>query len=219
MGKAVSLELLLLMVLKMYNPMMNQILPILLIAGSVVIIFWISNLRERRVQKFSDEFCKAFIEASDHILDIPLNDVKLIYTIATSTGADQREKVTKNPKTVWVNLVPLDEQPQTLQKLLKKGIDQYVLERLHTMYMKRDGAQQYLTSINLIEKKYNSVLNRIYDIANISFSALNDFSVLKTQEDVDNFHFFLYQQDFIRNTTFASIMSRDAKRTNHTNEL
>jgi hypothetical protein len=64
----------------------------------------------------------------------------------------------------------------------------------------------------MIEKKYNSALNRIYDISNISFSALKDYSIIQTMEDVENFHFFLHEQDFIRNTTLSSIMSRDTKR-------
>lgn len=171
----------------------------LLIAIVVVLIFSLSYIREKRVQKFTDEFCKAFIEASDHILDIPLNDEKLKYSKDAST-------VKK-----LVKLSPLEEQPEALRKLFEKGIDDYVLDRFKTMHIKRDGAQQYLTSINMIEKKYNGAMNRIYDIANISFSALDDFNVLKTQEDVDDFHFFLYQQDFIRNTTLASIMSRDRR--------
>lgn len=194
MVRAVLQELLHLMDLKMY-----KILPMLLITAIVVLIFFLSYIRERRVQKFTDEFCKAFMEASDHILDVPLNGEKLKYSIDASTA------------TVLVKLAPLEEQPEAIRRLFEKGIDDYVLDRFKTMHIKRDGAQMYLTSINLIEKKYNGAMNRIYDVANISFSALDDFSVLKTQEDIDDFHFFLYQQDFIRNTTLASIMSRDRR--------
>ncbi len=181
---------------------MDKILPMLLIAGIVILIFLLSSIRERRVQKFSDEFCKAFIEASDHILDVPLNDEQLKYTVDAKTV---------HSKTVFVKLAPLEEQPEALQKLFKKGVDNFVVERFKTMHIKRDGAQLNLSSINMIEKKYNGAMNRIYDLANIFFSALDDYSVLKTQEDVDDFHFFLYKQDFIRNTTIDSIMSKGQK--------
>lgn len=172
-------------------------MPMLLITGIVILIFLLSYLRERRVQKFSDEFCKAFIEASDHILDVTLQEEMLKYT--------------QDPNTVLVKLAPLEEQPEALRKLFEKGIDDFVVERFKTMHIKRDGAQLYLTSINMIEKKYNGAMNRIYDLANVFFSALEDYSVLKTKEDIDNFHFFLYKQEFIRNTTICSIMSKGQK--------
>jgi hypothetical protein len=189
---------------------MDKILPMLLVIGIVFLIFWMSGVREKRVQVFSDEFCKAFIEASDHILDLQLQEEELKYSI--ETRVDRRGREIKDSKLVLVQLAPLEEQPEALQRLFLKGIDTFVLERFQTMHRKRDGAKLYLTSINMIEKKYNSALNRIYDIANITFSALKNYSVIQTLEDVENFHFFLHKQDFIRNTTLSSIMSKDAKR-------
>lgn len=189
---------------------MDKILPMLLVIGIVILIFWMSGVREKRVQVFSDEFCKAFIEASDYILDLQLQEEELRYSIETMV--DRRGREIKDSKQVLVKLAPLEEQPEALQKLFLKGIDTFVLERFQTMHRKRDGAQLYLTSINMIEKKYNSALNRIYDIANVSFSALKNYSVIQTLEDVENFHFFLHKQDFIRNTTLSSIMSKNAKR-------
>ena len=188
---------------------MDKILPMLLVIGIVLLIFWMSGIREKRVQVFTDEFCKAFIEASDYILDPQLQE-ELKYSI--ETRVDRRGREIKESKLVPVKLAPLGEQPEALQRLFRKGIDPFVLERFQTMYRKRDGAQLYLTPINMIEKKYNSALNRIYDIANVSFSALKNYSVIQTLEDVENFHFFLHKQDFIRNTTLSSIMSKDAKR-------
>lgn len=189
---------------------MDKLLPMVLVAAIVVLIFWMSANREKKVQVFTDEFAKAFIEASDHILGTSLVAERLNYTIETMV--DRKGREIRNTKKIPVRLAPLEEQPEVLKKLFRNGIDDFVLERFQTMYKKRDGAQLYLTSINMIEKKYNSALNRIYDIANISFSALNDYSVIQTIEDVENFHFFLSKQDFLRNTTLASIMSREAKR-------
>lgn len=189
---------------------MDKILPMLLVIGIVFLIFWMSGVREKRVQVFSDEFCKAFIEASDYILDLQLQEEELKYSI--ETRVDRRGSEIKDSKLVLVQLAPLEEQPEALQRLFLKGIDPFVLERFQTMHRKRDGAQLYLTSINMIEKKYNSALNCIYDIANITFSAMKSYSVIQTLEDVENFHFFLHKQDFIRNTTLSSIMSKDAKR-------
>jgi hypothetical protein len=170
-----------------------------------------SGIREKKVQSFSDEFCRAFVEASDHILDGTLKGEQLNYTIDT-VALEQNGRVVKDRKKFPVIVSPLEEQPEALQRLFNQGIDAFVLERFKTMHIKRDGAQQYLTSINLVEKKYNSAMNRIYDIANISFSALENITVLKTQEDIDDFHFFLHNQDFIRNTTLNSIMSKEARR-------
>ena len=182
----------------------------LLVAGMVVLICFISAIREKKVQVFTDEFAKAFIEASDHILGTSFVVDQLKYKIDTMVEGKGRER--KDPKKVQVILAPPEEQPEALRDLFQNGIDDYILERFRTMHIKRDGAQLYLTSTNLIEKRYNSALNRIYDIANISFSALKDYSVIQTLEDVENFHFFLTKQDFLRNTTLASIMSREAKR-------
>lgn len=189
---------------------MEKILPMLLVVGIVVLIFWMSAIREKKVQEFTDEFAKAFIEASDHILGTLTVVERLNYTIESMV--DRKGREIKDKKKLPVRLAPLEEQPEVFRNLFQTGIDAYVLERFQTMHIKRDGAQLYLTSINMIEKRYNSALNRIYDIANISFSALKDYSVIQTIEDVDNFHFFLTKQDFLRNTTLASIMSREAKR-------
>lgn len=212
-ARAVSQELLLLMVLKMFD----NILSMLLVAGFVVIVYLTSCLCERRVQKFTDEFCKAYLEASDHILKVPLNGEKLMYSIAlppsdTAAFVNFRGKGKRNEKKVLVTLKKLEEQPEALRKLFEKGIDDFIVERFKTMHRNRDGAQLNFAPLNMIEKRYNSALNRIYDIANLSFRALEDFSVLKTKEDVDDFHFFLYKQDFIRNTILASIISKDAKK-------
>ncbi len=189
---------------------MDKIFPMLLVAGIVALIFWMSAIREKKVQEFTDEFGKAYVEATDHILVAPLQDERLKYTIVSSV--DGRGREIRDKKKIPVSLAPLEEQPEALQRLFQNGIDSFVLERFQTMHIKRDGAQLYLSSINMIDKKYNSALNRIYDIANISFSALNDYSVIKTLEDVENIHFFLHKQDFLRSTTLAAIMSREAKR-------
>jgi hypothetical protein len=199
--------------LKMYNigngVVMDKILPMLLIAGIVAMIFGMSAIREKKVRVFTDEFAKAFIEASDHVLVDSFQEVELNYIIESMV--DSRGKEIKNTKKIPVKLAPLAEQPEALQKLFMNGIDPFILERFKIMHVKRDGAQMYLTSINMIEKKYNSALNRIYDIANISFSALEDYSVIKTLEDVENFHVFLQKQRFLRQTTLSSIMSKEAK--------
>jgi hypothetical protein len=198
----------------MYNigneGIMDKIWPMLLIVGIVAMIFWMSAIREKRVQVFTDEFAKAFIEASDHVLSDVLIEEKLSYSIESTV--DSRGREIKKSKVIPVKLAPLEEQPEALQKLFLNGIDSFVLERFKIMHIKRDGAQMYLTSINMIEKKYNSALNRIYDIANISFSSLNDYSAIMTLEDVENFHFFLHKQNFLRSITLASIMSREAKK-------
>ena len=55
------------------------------------------------------------------------------------------------------------------------------------------------------------MLNRVYDVTNLSFSIIDNPRVVLSAEQVEDFHFFLNKQAYIRNTTLAAIVSADCK--------
>lgn len=176
---------------------MDKVLGILIV-GVVAALFWaLSGLRKRRIQPQLDAFAKAFCEASDHLL----GTVRQFGVVATEPAGGG-----------LVRVLPAGEQPSALSELFERGVDGYVMERIRDMFRLRAEAQAHLTTVNLIGKRINGVLNHVYDMANISFSVINDQNVLLKAEDLESFRLFLNKQDYIRNTTLASIVSEACKR-------
>ncbi|MDO4572203.1 MAG: hypothetical protein Q4C13_02455 [Clostridia bacterium] len=171
---------------------MDRTLGILIVAAVAVLFLLLSGLRRRRIQPYIDAFAKAFCEASDHLL----GSTRSFGAIATEwTGGG------------LIRVLPAEEQPEALRALLERGVDDYVLERIRSMFELRAEAQKHLSVINLIGKKVNGVMNHVYDMANVSFSVINDQSILLKKEDLESFQQFLNKQAYIRNTTLASVVS------------
>ncbi len=173
-----------------------QMLAIVIVGGLAVLFWLLSQRRVRRLQTYTDRFARAFCEAYDHAL--PTTDV------ADALRYDQTEGGT-------ICVLPGERQPEQIRALFDRGVDEYILERLHVMYTLRDEAQALLTTVNLVGKKYNAVLNHCYDLTNLFFSFVDDPAKLKTKEDLEHFTSYLNRQKFLRNTTLAAIVSEDCK--------
>ena len=170
---------------------------ILFIAAMALIIWLLSSLREKRVHAFTDAYCKAFVEAAEHIGAHP--------------GVQAALNTERTPEGN-LRVLPADDQPETVRAMLAIGADEYIMERLRAMYDLRDKAQAQLSAINLIGKKYNAVLNSTYKMANMFFLAVSKPGVIMMEKDCTDAQYFLQRQRDLRNTTLASIASVDCAR-------
>ena len=169
-----------------------------LIIGAVAgLIWWLSTCRVKRLHVYTDQFARAFCQAYDHALP--------------ATGVTEVLRYERTESGL-IQVLPPEEQPEPIRTLLEKGVDAFIMDRLREMFQYRQDAQNLLTTINLVEKKFNSAMNRCYDLTNLFFSFVDDPSKLRTQEDLDNFTFYLNKQGFLRNTTLASIVSEECKK-------
>ena len=174
-----------------------QWLSIVIVAAVALLFWWLSKQRERRLCAFTDPFARAFCEAADHLFTGVPQDAVLRYRRLDGG---------------YMEALPAEEQPEAIRRIFEQGVDVYIMERLRTMYAMRDEAQSMLTSVNFIKDKYNMALNNCYDMANLFFSFVDDPSKMKTDDDLAAFTYFLQKQAFIRNTTFAAIVSDACKR-------
>ena len=177
---------------------MEQSLGILVVAALAVLFVILSGVRKKRIEPYLDAFAHAFCELSDHVLGDSRGTAAQLSTEHSEGGA--------------LHARPAEFQPEAIREILSRGADAYALQRIQTMYESRGKAQEHLANFNLIGKKINGVLNRVYDLANLSLSIINDPDLLTTQQDLDDFQFFLQKQTYLRNTTLASIVSEECRR-------
>ncbi len=175
---------------------MEKLVAIIIVAAAAALILFSSRLRRKRIQPYLDDFATAFCEASDHLL----GSANFFGTLKTEAAGNQRFRV-----------LAADEQPEAIRALFERGVDDYVLERIRSMFQLRDEAQKHLTSVNLIGKRVNGVMNRVYDMANLSFSIINNPELPLKESDLQDFDFFLNRQEYIRNTTLAAIVSDECR--------
>ena len=172
-----------------------QLASVLVIAAVAGLIWWLSLVRTKWVQKHTDAFAKAFCEAADHNLPGGAH--------ACATLRLNYERSDSG----MIRVLADEDQPEGLRQMFKRGVDDYTMDRIRIMFEERAQAQARLTSINLIGGKYNAVLNRCYTMTNQFYLFVKDRSQLKTQEDLELFQIYLQKQDYLRNTTLASIVS------------
>lgn len=170
----------------------------LLVLGVAAAIIGISYLRKKRTEPFLDGFAIAYCEAADHVLG----------------GARQFESTWLATETTvdgLFQIAPMEQQPEALRDLFQKGVDEYALDRLRTMYVQRQRAQETLSGINMLSKRVNPVLNSTYDLLNESLSLIHTPGVTFDQKSLDRFHYFLHKQQHVRNVGLASVISEKCK--------
>lgn len=170
----------------------------ILVVGAMAALFVVlSGVRRRRIQPQLDDFARAFCRVSDHLL----GTTQRFGVIAVeSAGGDM------------VRVLPAEAQPVAFCELLERGVDEYAMECLRDMFRLRAEAQAHLTSINLIGKRINGVLNHVYDMTNVSLSVLHDRSVPLKKEEWESVQLFFNSQAYIRSTTLASVVSDPCKK-------
>ncbi|MDO4565153.1 MAG: hypothetical protein Q4C04_06025 [Clostridia bacterium] len=168
----------------------------LIIVAVVGLIFLATEFRKKRVHKHTDPYCRAFIELCDHILQ----------------GRDYSPGVKyENVGKDKARMLPFEDQPELIRELFTTKPDEYSLERFRKMHELRTNAQEYLMAFSLINKKYNGVLNRLYNLAEVLLIAMNDVNELETKDQLMDLNFVLLKQDKIRQETIPAILSREAK--------
>lgn len=171
---------------------MKQYLGILIIAAMAGLIWVLSWLRKRRIQPLLDRFARIYCEAADHMLGE-----------ADHCGALNAERLEDG----GLRVLGPEEQSEAIRTLFERGVDDEARALIRAMFETRGEIQAHLTGFNLIGKRINGVLNRVYDVANLAFSIIDDPGVVLSGEQAQDFDFFLNKQAYIRNVTLAAVAS------------
>lgn len=177
---------------------MEQLVGVLVIAAVVVLLLLLSRIRRRRVQPYVDAFAAACCEAAEHLL----GGTEPLGRVRTEALDDGRRR-----------LLPAEQQPEKIRALLEAGVDEYALARMRSMFALRQSAQERLSAVNLIGDRINGVLNRVYDLFNLSLSIIHDPCVTLSADEERDFDFFLNQQAYLRGVTLAAVVSEACKAT------
>lgn len=177
---------------------MEQFLGILLVSLVVAALIGISYLRKKRVGPNLDAFAEAFCEAADHVLGTPYAYGSA--WLATETTADG-----------FLRIAPMEQQSELIRELFEKGVDEYCMDRLETMYRQRSKAQETLSGINMFSKRLNPVLNDSYDLLNEFLAFIHQTDASFSRGTLDRFHYFLHEQKHIRNVSLASFVTEGCK--------
>lgn len=175
---------------------MERIVGILVVAAMAALILLLSYVRKRRIQPYLDAFARAFCEASAHLM----NGTGPAGRVRTEALADGR-----------LRLLPAAEQPAGVRAALEKGADDYMMTRLGTMCEMRAAARTHLTTFNLIGRRINSVLDRVYDLAEQTAVILRQPDAALSASALEDLDFFLNRQAYIRGTTLSAIVSEACK--------
>ena len=174
-----------------------QYLSIALIGAVAIFFWWLSTKRVKKIQKYTDPYAVAFCEAADHLIGSGPFMAGLCYDTTDGGG---------------IRVRPVEEQPEAIQEMIHRGVDDYAVTRIHTMYQMREEAQQLLTSNNLIGDRFNMVLNHTYNLTNLVYTVLSDITMIKNPSDLNDFNTYLQKQGYLRNVTLASVISEDCKK-------
>ena len=172
---------------------MGPIYALLTVAAMAGIFVFISYYRKWKVNPICDKFATRYCELADLVLP-DLSCTAELAVEAIGGGL--------------MRLKPLEEQPPQIQALMRKPADEVVIKLLRELYFLRDEIQAHASNGNLSKDKYNAITNQTYDTANIFFSVISHPEDTLSQNDIDNFHYYLQRQKHIRNVTFPSIVSK-----------
>lgn len=169
-----------------------QVFTVVIVGAMAAFLWWLSTLRAKKIQQFTDPYAEAFCKAADHVLGTSPINASLNY-----------EKVEGGQ----IHVRPVEDQPEIIQEIVRRGVDAYALSQINDMYLYRDKAQELLTTVNLIGKRYNMVMNHTYSLTNLFFTVLADITMIKSEKDLDDFHSYLQKQEYLRTSALASITS------------
>ena len=169
------------------------LLPILLLCGVVALYFLLSGVRERRVQKHTVPYVEAFAELCAHVLG------EEDYRPGLRSEGMEGAKVA----------LPMERQPEAVQRLFREKPDERAVELLRTLYRERDEAQSLLMSHNLIEKKYNLVLNYSYELAETLLLCKENVSILHGKKRIDAINTILLNRDKLFHEMFPTILPKN----------
>ena len=173
---------------------MQQLSGIVVILALIVMIQLLSKYRKKKIQPFIDSFAEAYCRVTDHVL----NGSNVVDRIRYETGEGG-----------YVHTVPPEDQAESIREIFIRGVDADDIEQIKTMFSMRYETQQYLTSINLIGKKINLIMNRCYDLTNLCLSLIDDPSKIRDKKDIEELEFYFSRQKKIREEMLKEIVSQE----------
>lgn len=174
-----------------------EILSVVIVAAIALFFWWLSSTRAKRIQAYTDEFARAFVDLADY-LGVKPDLHAALHTERTVDGGNR--------------VLPREDQPENIRAMMDLGADDTVMRCLEKLYRQREEAQAHLTTINLIGDKYNTVLNSCYDDANVFCLAISKPGALLNDKQLESVNIFLQKQRLLRNKTLPAIVSDDCAR-------
>lgn len=163
------------------------------VAIIAALIIFTTRLIKARITPMCDEFAVTFFELSDYILP---KDMKNQFLLSATDGKA-------------ATALPMTEQPQLIQEILNREIDDYILARIAKMVEIQLKIKQRTDNLNVLSKQYSASLNRCFKLTNLVFSTVNNLAFIQTKDDVDDFNFYILKQDFILSVTLEKLISAD----------
>lgn len=172
---------------------MEQFLAILLVAVVAAAFYGVSHFRKNKMYPACDRFATAYCELADRLLD----------------GVDTKEDVlTETLDGGLLRILPVSQQPEAIQIALQKPIDDSVMASVRELFFLRDDIQAQASNGSFAKDRYNAITNQVFNSLNTYLSILQNPAQVISQKDLDYFYYFFQKQMYIRNTTFAAIVSK-----------
>lgn len=175
---------------------MEQYLAILVVLIVAALFYGVSILKKRKLTPLCDRFAYGYCALADRMLD----DLHCKETLRVDTQDGG-----------LVRIRPLAEQPEAMQVILNKPIDDSTLAGIRELFFLRDEIQSQASNGSFSKDKYNAITNQVYESLNTFLSIVKNPSQIISQKDLDQIHYFLNKQAHIRNVTLAAIVSRDCE--------
>lgn len=172
---------------------MERYLAILVVLIVAALFYGVSILKKRRLTPLCDRFAFTYCALADRMLD-DLN-CKETLRVDTQDGG-------------LIRIRPLAEQPEALQAILKKPVDDSALAEIRELFFLRDEIQSHASNGSFSKDKYNAITNQLYESLHTVLSVVKNPSQIISQKDLDQIHYFINKQAHIRNITLAAVVSR-----------
>lgn len=173
---------------------LQQLSGIVVILALIAMILLLSKYRKKKIQPFIDAFAEAYCTVTDRVL----NGSNVVDRVRYETGEGG-----------YVRALPPEDQAKSIREIFNRGVDAEDIEQIKTMFSMRHKTQEYLTSINLIGKKINLIMNRCYDLTNLCLSLIDDPSKIRDKKDIEELEFYFSRQKKIRGEMLKEIVSQE----------
>lgn len=171
---------------------MEKYLAMLVVALVAAAFYGVSHLKKKKMEPACDKFAEIYCELTDRLLD--------------DHGTNQ-SLLTDSMDGSLFCIRPIEEQPEALQTVLKKPIDDAVLSSVRELYFLRDDIQAQASNGSFSKDKYNAITNQVFDSLNAYLAIVQNPTQLISKKDLEQFHFVLQKQKHVRNRTLAAIVS------------
>ena len=172
---------------------MDKYLAMLIVAAIAAAFYGVSYLKKRKMYPLCDRFAIEYCDLADRLL---------------GHHAIQQSLATEKMDGGLFRILPMQNQPEEIQNALMSPIDDEVLASVRSLFLLRDEIQAQASNGSFSKDKYNAITNQIFESLNAYLSIIQDQSQFLSQNDLDQFHYVLYKQKHIRNTTLPAIVSR-----------